>query len=105
VSSDEKMPRRARSSSLEGNTRRLRNRQQVGQIRQRALEQHQPADQLHQYAARRPNADVHLLYTGAMDVICSFCEALRFPNERLNCCHSGKIALPPLQPYPEQLIN
>ncbi|KAF2355516.1 hypothetical protein FHG87_013728 [Trinorchestia longiramus] len=42
-------------------------------------------------------------YTGAMDVRCQFCGALRFQRERLNCCHNGKISLPPLQEYPENL--
>ncbi|KAF2368082.1 hypothetical protein FHG87_001166 [Trinorchestia longiramus] len=42
-------------------------------------------------------------YTGAMDVRCQFCEALRFQREQLNCCHNGKVSLPPLQEYPKNL--
>ncbi|KAF2356757.1 hypothetical protein FHG87_012486 [Trinorchestia longiramus] len=42
-------------------------------------------------------------YTGAMDVRCQFCGALRFQREQLNCCHNGKVSLPPLQEYPENL--
>ncbi|KAF2345554.1 hypothetical protein FHG87_023690 [Trinorchestia longiramus] len=42
-------------------------------------------------------------YTGAMDVRCQFCGALRFQREQLNCCHNGKVLLPPLQEYPENL--
>ncbi|KAF2368867.1 hypothetical protein FHG87_000374 [Trinorchestia longiramus] len=41
-------------------------------------------------------------YTGAMNVRCQFCGALRFQRE-LNCCHNGKVSLPPLQEYPENL--
>ena len=28
---------------------------------------------------------------------------MRFPNESLNCCHSGKVRLPPLESYPMEL--
>ncbi|KAF2356072.1 Helitron helicase-like domain [Trinorchestia longiramus] len=42
-------------------------------------------------------------YTGAMDVQCKFYGALRFQREQLNCCHNGKVLLPPLQEYPENL--
>ncbi|KAF2355228.1 hypothetical protein FHG87_014016 [Trinorchestia longiramus] len=42
-------------------------------------------------------------YTGAMDVRCQFCGALRFQIEQLNCCHNGKVSLPPLQEYPKNL--
>ncbi|KAF2350597.1 Porphobilinogen deaminase N-terminal, partial [Trinorchestia longiramus] len=42
-------------------------------------------------------------YTGTMDVRCQFCGASRFQREQLNCCHNGKVLLPPLQGYPENL--
>ncbi|KAF2349196.1 hypothetical protein FHG87_020047 [Trinorchestia longiramus] len=42
-------------------------------------------------------------YTGAMDVRCQFCGALRFQREQLNCGHNGKVSLPPLQEYLENL--
>ncbi|KAF2368408.1 hypothetical protein FHG87_000837 [Trinorchestia longiramus] len=42
-------------------------------------------------------------YTGAMDVRCQFCGALRSQREQLNSCHNGKVSLPPLQEYPENL--
>ena len=29
--------------------------------------------------------------------------ALRFPSEPLNCCHNGKVSLPPLGEYPSPL--
>ena len=38
-----------------------------------------------------------------MDVRCQYCGALRFEREQLNCCHNGKVSLPPLQEYPEIL--
>ncbi|KAF2359671.1 hypothetical protein FHG87_009576 [Trinorchestia longiramus] len=42
-------------------------------------------------------------YTGAMDVRCQFCGALRFQREQLHCCFNGKVSLLPLQEYPENL--
>ncbi|KAF2347475.1 hypothetical protein FHG87_021768 [Trinorchestia longiramus] len=42
-------------------------------------------------------------YTGAMDVRCQFCGALRFQREQLNRCLNGKVSLLPLQEYPENL--
>ena len=38
-----------------------------------------------------------------MDVQYQYCGALRFEREQLNCCHNGKVSLPPLQEYPEIL--
>ncbi|KAF2365059.1 hypothetical protein FHG87_004187 [Trinorchestia longiramus] len=38
-----------------------------------------------------------------MDVRCQFCGASRFQREQLNCCHNGKVSLPPLQEYPKKL--
>lgn len=40
-----------------------------------------------------------------MDVPCPFCGALHFNRESVgkSCCHQGKVALPPLAPYPQQL--
>ena len=38
-----------------------------------------------------------------MNNICPYCSALRFPNEPLNCCHNGKVSLPSLSRYPEEL--
>lgn len=44
-------------------------------------------------------------YLGAMTVECHFCRALRFPGEKLNCCHNGKLShLPLLTPCPEELV-
>ncbi|XP_064631699.1 uncharacterized protein LOC135489987 [Lineus longissimus] len=88
------MQRRKRSCSLDGRTARRRHQQHVQQ--QRQLQP--PTNQ---------NDDHNLLpeeFTlGAMNTVCQFCEALRFKKEPLNCCHNGKINLPPLPQYPHQL--
>ncbi|KAF2369120.1 hypothetical protein FHG87_000128 [Trinorchestia longiramus] len=52
-------------------------------------------------SATLPPRRIHC--TGAMDVRCQFCGALRFQREQLNCCHNGKVSLPPLQEYSENL--
>lgn len=43
------------------------------------------------------------LYVGPMTTQCEHCQALRFPRENLNCCHSGKVSLPALVEYPQSL--
>ncbi|XP_036222942.2 uncharacterized protein [Bactrocera oleae] len=46
--------------------------------------------------------------TGDMTVECGHCGALSFDAERSSknsCCHGGKISLPPLDNYPEELVN
>ena len=43
------------------------------------------------------------LYVGPMTTQCEHCQALRFPRENLNCCHSGKVSLPALVEYPQPL--
>jgi hypothetical protein len=46
---------------------------------------------------------------GPMNIVCkyNFCRALHFQAEKAkllhSCCHTGKIASPPLSPYPDQL--
>ena len=42
---------------------------------------------------------------GDMHVPCNHCGALKFRNERFNCCNNGKVVLTQLQPYPERLKN
>ena len=45
-----------------------------------------------------PNVDPFSV--GKMEKECGFCGPLQFPNEKSNCCHKGKVVLPPLAPYP-----
>ena len=40
-----------------------------------------------------------------MNNTCLYCNALCVPNEALNCCHNGKVSLPQLSTYPEELKN
>ena len=42
-------------------------------------------------------------YIGKMSTLCEYCGVLRFPQESLNCCHNGKVQLPPLSDYPQVL--
>ena len=49
------------------------------------------------------NPDITPCYIGPMNNVCEYCNALRFTNESLNCCHNGKVSLPELSPYPEEL--
>ncbi|XP_030850990.1 uncharacterized protein LOC754317 [Strongylocentrotus purpuratus] len=50
-------------------------------------------------------AGPEILHIGPMSKICPYCDAMRFPNESLNCCHDGKICLPELLPYPNALAT
>ena len=43
------------------------------------------------------------VYLGPMTRVCQHCQALRFPSELFNCCHNGKVSLPPLGDYPSPL--
>jgi hypothetical protein len=54
---------------------------------------------------RYVDAAVEPYNIGQMNITCNYCGALRFRNEHFNCCHNGKVHLPPLQPYPEVLKN
>ena len=38
-----------------------------------------------------------------MKTRCTYCNALHFAIEKRICCHEGKVLLPPLAPYPEDL--
>ena len=40
---------------------------------------------------------------GPMNKICPHCQAFRFLEESNNCCHNGKVELPPLADYPSEL--
>ena len=47
--------------------------------------------------------DIVPYYVRPMNNICPYCSALRFPNEPLSCCYNGKVSLPLLSRYPEEL--
>ena len=51
------------------------------------------------------NADARIepFSIGEMNLRCEHCGAYKFRNESFNCCTNGKVLLPPLQPYPEEL--
>ncbi|KAK7089794.1 hypothetical protein V1264_024238 [Littorina saxatilis] len=40
---------------------------------------------------------------GKMNQMCSFCQAFHFLKENHNCCHKGKVQLPPLATYPQEI--
>ena len=56
-----------------------------------------------EYIARNMNPDIMPYYIGPMTNVCPHCDAMRFMNEALNCCHNGKVSLPQLSSYPEEL--
>ena len=51
-----------------------------------------------------PVDNPNLHYIGPMSNECPYCRAYRFPNEKLNCCHNGKVTLEN-NSYPESLRN
>ncbi len=55
------------------------------------------------YLGRSCPPEVEPFSIGKMDIICAFCEAYRFPKERLNCCHDGKVLLSSLPTYPPEM--
>ena len=42
-------------------------------------------------------------YGGPMTKRCQYCDAKLFLHEKSNCCHNGKVSLPDLSPYPQEL--
>ena len=82
------MPRRNRLED------RLERRQHA------AGERNRRAGQQNQYAAREPPTAAEPFSMGEVET-CEHCEAFRFPEESLNCCHNGKVVLPQLFQYPE----
>jgi hypothetical protein len=69
----------------------------------RSVRSHVAAQPAAHNGCRDPNARPTPFTPGPMTCICPHCNALRFPNESLNCCHNGKVDLPVLSPYPEEL--
>ena len=69
------------------------------------IAQRRERDRQRQHLRRNGNADAQVepFNMGEMNVSCEHCRALKFWNESFNCCNDGKVHLPPLQPYPEEL--
>ena len=43
---------------------------------------------------------------GSMTSVCEHCHALKFEDENsFKCCHGGKVSLPNLEPYPQELSD
>ena len=56
-----------------------------------------------EYVARIAGRFVAPFRCGPMSETCQHCGALRFPSEKRNCCHNGKVTLPDTDPYPAPL--
>ena len=65
--------------------------------------QKQIIEPTNEFIAMTMNPDITPYYVGPMNNVCEYCNAMRFTNESLNCCHNGKVSLPELSPYPEEL--
>nr|XP_047131698.1 uncharacterized protein LOC105846777 [Hydra vulgaris] len=54
----------------------------------------------------RNNVFIESNYLGEMNHNCQYCGAKKFLNEtHFLCCHSGKVVLPPLSPYPPLMVD
>ena len=105
-------------SSLDGHKKRQRLADYIHQQREESSQssnsnnssQQQQNEELHkqnhqceQFIGRKFPPQVRAFTIAKMDVVCSYCQALCFPNEPKNCCHNGKVLLPSLNNYPPQL--
>jgi hypothetical protein len=72
-----------------------------------ARQGHRYRPRAQQFAGRQFPPQVNAFSIGAMDKTCEFCQALLFKGETklLQCCHKGKVMLPPLAPYPDEMRN
>ena len=61
------------------------------------------AELTNEFIARTMNPDIIPYYTGPLNNVCEYCNAICFTNESLNYCHNGKVSLPELSLYPEEL--
>ena len=55
---------------------------------------------INMYRVALSDSEVDHLYKGALNSQCGFCGALKFHWESINCCHSGKVSVPPVQAVP-----
>lgn len=55
------------------------------------------------------NENIQIFNIGSLEDVCPHCSALSFKKEKgctkFNCCHHGKIKIPPLSTYPTELFN
>ncbi|XP_065640451.1 uncharacterized protein LOC136073037 [Hydra vulgaris] len=81
-----------------------RNQARREEINRRQNERNQARRVLHRrgmHCIARNNVFIVSNYLGDMNHICQYCGAKNFLNEtHFLCCHSGKVALAPLLPYP-----
>lgn len=83
--------------------RRNEVRREVGNASRANMELHKAAFAYDYQANYRQHRYVQI---GAMDSVCAFCNALKFPNESPGlCCVNGKVLLPALLPPPEPLLS
>ena len=87
------MPKRRHSQDTA-----LHRRQQNAERRRR----YQDMPQMPTFVGRSFPPQVSAFSLGPMDLTCPDCHALRFPGELFNCCHKGKVELPPLGPCPPE---
>ncbi|XP_064643098.1 uncharacterized protein LOC135497266 [Lineus longissimus] len=96
------MPRRRWTPQVTGEAKRRRNRLNQQERRRQPQQQQQEPQR---FIARQFPSQIETFRLGPMSETCKDCAALRFSSENFNCCHNGKVSLPPLPPYPPELQN
>lgn len=97
---EQRLPQQGRSRCRWRSVDGQRRRRSEQQRRRRAERQRENVPRVEQYVGRQFPPQVQPFSIGKMDVTCGFCGAHRFEKEKLNCCHNGKVMLPPLPDYP-----
>ena len=94
------LPEAAREEERESNTERRR------EMRATLPEAARDEERAQNTARRRElrvqtseRSSAPAVYLGQMSVFCPYCQALKFPEENLNCCHNGKVSLECLDNY------
>ena len=81
-----------------------RNRERERMRRRREeMDEEERNRESHRRRTARISTHTVRFYLGPMTASCGHCQALQFPTEALNCCHTGKVELPVLADYPPQL--
>ena len=88
---------------LDGRNKHRRRRDIQRQLRQPPDLPPNTAHNVRLFVARQFPPPVEVFSIGHMNIQCQNCQALCFPREALNCCHNGKVSLPPLSPYPQEM--